>query len=289
MSVMPRLDSGLSSCCLLLLVVDPALRRVWVKSLGVIMKGRLNGKIAIITGATLGIGRATAERFAAEGAKLVLVARRPELGEELVSLLGKDKATFVTGDVADPATAAEAVAVATTLGGLDVLVNNAGIDFTSDLLETALEDVRRVLEVNFIGAFLMLKEAARAMCHSGKGGSIINLTSRVASVGVPTMTIYGATKGALLSLTRGAAIDLARYSIRVNAVAPGLTQTPLFEAWLAAQADPEQFREATVATIPQHRFASPQDVASAILYFASDESSHVTGASLAVDGGYTAA
>jgi NAD(P)-dependent dehydrogenase (short-subunit alcohol dehydrogenase family) len=251
------------------------------------MNGRLNGKIAIITGATLGIGRATAERFAAEGAKLVLVARRTELGEELVSLLGKDKATFVTGDVADPATAAEAVAVATTLGGLDVLVNNAGIDFTSDLLETALEDVRRVLEVNFIGAFLMLKEAARAMRY--KGGSIINLTSRVASVGVPTMTIYGASKGALLSLTRGAAIDLARYSIRVNAVAPGLTQTPLFEAWLAAQPDPEQFREATVATIPQRRFASPEDVAAAILYFASDESAHVTGASLAVDGGYTAA
>src|SRR6266550_1360572 len=136
------------------------------RSGGGIMNGRLNGKIAIITGATLGIGRATAERFAAEGAKLVLVARRPELGEELVSLLGKDKATFVTGDVADPATAAEAVAVATRLGSLDVLVNNAGIDFTSDLLETALEDVRRVLEVNFLGAFLMLKEAARTMRSS---------------------------------------------------------------------------------------------------------------------------
>lgn len=128
----------------------------------VIVKGRLSGKIAIITGATLGIGRATAERFATEGAKLVLVARRAEPGEALVSLLGKDKATFVTGDVADPVTAAEAVAVATTMGGLDVLVNNAGIDFTSDLLETDLEDIRRVFEVNFIGTFLMLKEAARA-------------------------------------------------------------------------------------------------------------------------------
>lgn len=253
------------------------------------MNGRLNGKVAIITGATLGIGRATAERFAAEGAKLVLVARRPEFGEELVSLLGKDRATFVAGDVADPTTAVEAVAVATTRGGLDVLVNNAGIDFTSDLLETALEDVRRVFEVNFIGAFLMLKEAARAMLPSGKGGSIINVTSRIASVGVPTMTIYGATKGALLSLTRGAAIDLAKHSIRVNAVAPGLTQTPLFEAWLASQPNPERFREATVATIPQRRFASPEDVVAAILYFASDESAHVTGASLAVDGGYTAA
>src|SRR5438045_535035 len=94
------------------------------RSGGVIMNGRLSGKIAIITGATLGIGRATAERFAAEGAKLVLVARRPEFGEELVSLLGKDKATFVAGDVADPATAADAVAVATTRGDLDVLVRN---------------------------------------------------------------------------------------------------------------------------------------------------------------------
>src|SRR5438105_1187725 len=100
------------------------------RSWGVIMNERLNSKIAIITGATLGIGRTTAERFAAEGAKLVLVARRPEFGEELVSLLGKDKATFVAGDVADPATAAKAVAVATTRGDLDVLVNNAGIDFT---------------------------------------------------------------------------------------------------------------------------------------------------------------
>src|SRR5438105_10993770 len=235
------------------------------------MNGRLNGKIAIITGATLGIGRATAERFVAEGAKLVLVARRTELGEELVSFLGKDKAAFVAGDVADPATAAEAVAVATTIGGLDVLVNNAGIDFTSDLLETALEDVRRVLEVNFIGAFLMLKEAARAMRLSGKGGSIINVTSRVASVGVPTMTIYGATKGALLSLTRGAAIDLARYSIRVNAVAPGLTQTPLFEAWLGAQEHPAAFQEQVVSAIPQGRLGRPADVAAAILYLASDE------------------
>jgi NAD(P)-dependent dehydrogenase (short-subunit alcohol dehydrogenase family) len=253
------------------------------------MNGRLGGKIAVITGATLGIGRTTAERFAAEGAKLVLVARRADLGEELVSLLGKDRASFVAGNVANPITAAKAIEIAISKGGLDILVNNAGIDFTSDLLETDLEDVRHVFEVNFIGAFLMLKEAARTMRSSGKGGSIINVTSRTASVGVSTMSIYGATKGALLSLTRGAAIDLAKYSIRVNAVAPGLTQTPLFEAWLAAQPDPERFKDATAATIPQHRFASPEDVASAILYFASDESAHVTGASLAVDGGYTAA
>src|SRR5205814_8432227 len=136
----------------------------------------------------------------AEGDKGVLVRRAAGVCEDLVPFLGKEKARVVGGDVADPAAAAEAVALATTMGGLDVLVNNAGIDFTSDLLETALEDVRRILEVNFIGAFLMLKEAARSMRRSGKGGSIINVTSRTASVGVPTMTIYGATKGALLSL-----------------------------------------------------------------------------------------
>src|SRR6184192_3290165 len=111
---------------ILLLVVAPVCERSG-KGLGVIMNGRLSGKIAIITGATLGIGRTTAERFVAEGAKLVLVARRTELGEELVSLLGKDKATFVAGDVADPATAVAAVAAAAKMGNLDVLVNNAGI------------------------------------------------------------------------------------------------------------------------------------------------------------------
>src|SRR2546423_14883435 len=132
------------------------------------------------------MGRTRAERFVAEGERVVLLARRTELGKELVSFLGKDRAAFVAGDVADPAAAAEAVAVATTIGGLDVLVNNAGIDFTSDLLETTPEDVRRVLEVNFIGAFLMLKEAARAMRLSGKGGSIINVHSPGASLGVPS-------------------------------------------------------------------------------------------------------
>jgi NAD(P)-dependent dehydrogenase (short-subunit alcohol dehydrogenase family) len=248
---------------------------------------RLAGKVAILTGATSGIGEATAQRFADEGAHLVLVARRCEVGQTLANRLGEGRAIFVAGDVTDPLTAERAVAAAADLGGVDVLVNNAGIDFTSDLLDTDVSDVRRVLEVNFVGAFLTLKEAARAM--RGSGGSIVNVTSRTAAVGVPTMAIYGASKGALLSLTRGAAIDLACAGIRVNAVAPGLTQTPLVEAWIGAQEHPAAFREHVVSAIPQGRLGRPADVAAAILYLASDEALHVTGISLAVDGGYTAA
>jgi NAD(P)-dependent dehydrogenase (short-subunit alcohol dehydrogenase family) len=123
----------------------------------------------------------------------------------------------------------------------------------------------------------------------GRGGSIINLSSRTASVGVPTMAVYGASKGALASLTRGAAVDMAADGIRVNAIAPGFTETPLMAAWLAAQANPEEVRSQAAANIPQGRFATPDDVAAAAVFLASDESAHVTGITLAVDGGYTAA
>lgn len=120
-------------------------------------------------------------------------------------------------------------------------------------------------------------------------GSIVNVTSRNASVGVPTMSLYAAAKGALLALTRTAAIEWARSGVRVNAVAPGLTRTPLITTWLEAQPDPEAFEKQVVLTIPQGRMATPEDVAQAILFLASDESAHITGISLPVDGGYTAA
>jgi NAD(P)-dependent dehydrogenase (short-subunit alcohol dehydrogenase family) len=249
--------------------------------------GRLRGKTAIITGATSGIGTATACRFAAEGAQVVLCGRDREAASRLLAELSRTTCEVVLGDVTDPGTAAAALEAAARLGSLDVLVNNAAVDFTSDLYETRVEDVRRVMEVNFVGAFLMLQSAARAM--RGRGGSIINLVSRTATVGVPTMAVYGASKGALASLTRGAAVDLAADGIRVNAIAPGFTETPLMATWLAAQPDPQQARSQAAAKIPQGRFATPEDVAAAAVFLASDESAHVTGITLAVDGGYTAA
>jgi NAD(P)-dependent dehydrogenase (short-subunit alcohol dehydrogenase family) len=249
--------------------------------------GRVAGKVAIVTGATSGIGESTTRLLVGEGAKVVLVARGRTEGEALVAELGPDRTSFVQGDVVEQSTASRAVEAAHRLGGLDILVNNAGIDFTSDLLDTDPADVRRILEVNFMGAFLMLTEAARAM--RGRGGSIVNISSRTASVGVRTMTVYGASKGALNSLSRGAAVELAPLGIRVNVVAPGLTRTAMVSSWLGAQEEPEAFERAVLGAIPQGRLGRPEEVAAAILYLASDESAHVTGALLAIDGGYTAA
>jgi NAD(P)-dependent dehydrogenase (short-subunit alcohol dehydrogenase family) len=251
--------------------------------------GRLAGKAAIVTGATEGIGRAIVEAFAPEGASMVLVARRAGPLDALAAELG-ERAVAVPGDVADPAVADAAVAAALErFGRLDVLVNNAGLDLSGvPLFETSPGQAREIFEVNVFGALWMLLAAARVMAAHG-GGSIVNVTSRLARVGLPGSAWYGASKGALDALTRGAAVEWARAGIRVNAVAPGLTETPMVRAWIAEQDDPESFRSARAETIPQGRFAAPADVAAAVLHLASDESASTTGASIPVDGGYTAA
>lgn len=249
---------------------------------------RLAGKTAIVTGGTAGIGEAVTRLFVDEGACVVTLARRTEPGQRLAAELG-ERVVFIAGDVATETTAERAVAAAhKEFGRLDVLVNNAAMDFFSDLLETDVEDVRQVLQTNFVGPFLMLRAAGRAM-REGDGGAIVNVVSRNALVGVPSFAIYGAAKGALLSLTRAAAVELASLAIRVNAVAPGLTNTPLVRAWIETQENPAEFERAKAATIPQRRFAEPLEVAAAIVFLASDEAAHITGALLSVDGGYTAA
>ncbi len=245
------------------------------------MSGRLGGKVAIVTGGTAGIGEATVRLFVEEGARVVIVARH-------ASGRSDGGTTFVAGDVADKRTAQAAVAAAEEWGGVDVLVNNAAMDWTSSVLDTSEDDVRRVLDTNFLGCLLMQQAAGAKMLERGRG-SIVNVTSRTASVGVPTMGLYAAAKGALLALTRTAAIEWARQGVRVNAVAPGLTRTQLVRTWIEGQPDPAAFEKQVVSTIPQGRMAEPEEVASAILFLAGDESKHITGISLAIDGGYTAA
>jgi NAD(P)-dependent dehydrogenase (short-subunit alcohol dehydrogenase family) len=225
--------------------------------------------------------------FADEGAQLVLGARSADRLHEVSAGLSA-QASVVAGDLTEPQTAEQLVARAVEEHGrVDVLVNNAGLDHADDLLETPLADVRALFEVNVFGAIAMLQAGALAM-RDGAGGAIVNVTSRLAVVGVPRMCVYGAAKGALLSLTRGAAVELAAYGIRVNAVAPGMTRTPLYAAWLADQADPRGTEQEVVSQIPQGRLANPGEVAAAIAFLASDDAAHITGASLAVDGGYTA-
>ena len=247
---------------------------------------RFTGKVIAVTGATAGIGTATARRLAAEDGVLILTGRNRDSGAALLAELGEERTAFVAGDVRERATADRVVAAALERHGrLDVLVNNAAMDHTGDVLETPIEEVRELFEVNVFGAVHMLQAAGRAM--RGRGGSIVNVSSRLASIGVPTMAMYSAAKGAILSLTRGAAVELAPERIRVNAVAPGMTRTPLFEAWAAAEGS--DVVDAATAAIPQGRFGTPEEVAAAIAFLASDEAAHITGASLPVDGGYTAA
>jgi NAD(P)-dependent dehydrogenase (short-subunit alcohol dehydrogenase family) len=195
----------------------------------------------------------------------------------------------IGGDVRDPDTARRAVGVARDrFGALHALVNNAALDHAADLQTAPVDGVREVFDVNFFGALHMIQAVIPALRDAG-GGSIVNVSSRLASIGVPTMSLYGASKGALEALTRGAAVELAPLGIRVNAVAPGMTRTPLLDAWLDGLPDPERALGEVTAAIPQGRLADPRDVAEAAAFLTGDGAAHITGVSLPVDGGYTAA
>jgi NAD(P)-dependent dehydrogenase (short-subunit alcohol dehydrogenase family) len=245
-------------------------------------------RAAIVTGATSGIGEATARAFHADGYRVLLTGRSRDRGEALAQELGQ-RAYFFPADLTESGAATHVAEAALAFAGrLDVLVNNAGIDHTGDLLTAPMEEIRAVFETNTFGTITMLQAAGTVMKILG-GGAIINITSRLASIGVPTMSVYAASKGAVLALTTSAAVELAPHNIRVNAVAPGMTRTALFDEWIAEQPDPEATARSVAAGIPLGRVAEPEDVANAVLFLASDRAAYLTGTSIAVDGGYTAA
>jgi NAD(P)-dependent dehydrogenase (short-subunit alcohol dehydrogenase family) len=252
--------------------------------------GRLDGKVAVITGGGSGIGRVASLLFASEGASVVVADvvtdRAESAAAEIVAAGGS--ATAVSVDVSDQAQVESMVATAvSTYGGLHVLFNNAGIfpDDDGGVLETPPDTWTKVMEVNLKGVWLGCRAAVPAMLESG-GGSIINVASFVALVGAATAQIaYTASKGGVLAMTREVAVEYARKGIRANSIGPGPIETPLLAELLA---DPAR-RERRLVHIPMGRFGRPEEIAKAALFLASDEASFVTGSALVVDGGITAA
>jgi NAD(P)-dependent dehydrogenase (short-subunit alcohol dehydrogenase family) len=248
---------------------------------------RLDGRRAIVTGAGAGIGRAIAARFAAEGARVLVADLDDDAAGEVVRELGAP-ALAHTVDVSDEQSVAAMIARAVDeWGGLDVLVNNAGIGIAATTPDTDAQDWRRVLDVCLTGTFFGMKHAIPAMRAAG-GGSIVNMSSVAALVGVADRAAYCAAKGGILALTRAAAIDHVDEGIRVNCIAPGTVDTPWIDRITAGYDDPAAARTAMEARQPHGRLVAPEEIAAMAAYLASDEAGSVIGAAMVVDGGMTA-
>ena len=242
--------------------------------------------MAVITGAASGIGRASARRFAAEGARVCVVDLSDEAGEAVAAEVG---GLYLHADVTDEGDVAAMYArAAGRYGGIDVLFNNAGIappDDTS-VLDTGLEAWRRVQDVNLTAVFLCCKHGIPHLLARG-GGSVVNTASFVAVMGAATSQIsYTASKGAVLALSRELGVQFARQGVRVNALCPGPVNTPLLQELFAK--DPEK-AERRLVHLPPGRFAEPGEIAAGALFLASDESSFVNATTFLVDGGLSAA
>jgi NAD(P)-dependent dehydrogenase (short-subunit alcohol dehydrogenase family) len=251
---------------------------------------RLAGKVAIVTGAAGGIGRATAELFVAEGARVVMTDRDGELLAAAAAPLGH-AAVCVVGDVVEPATAERAVAVAMErFGGLHVLFANAGMEGrVAPLVDQQLDDVERVLRVNVLGVFLFVKHAAPRIAESG-GGSIVITSSVAGVIGSPGLGPYIASKHAVIGLMKTAAVELAPSGIRVNTVNPGPIDNRMMRS-IENQAAPEHgdlVKAGFVKQVPLGRYGTNEEIAKAALFLASDESSYCTGSVLMADGGFVA-
>jgi 3alpha(or 20beta)-hydroxysteroid dehydrogenase len=250
--------------------------------------GRLEGKVAIVTGAASGFGRTTAVRFASEGARVVVVDLDEPRGREVVDELG-DAARLVVGDVSSFDLAREAVAVAQEqLGGLDVLVNNAGIVQEDDrnTWDTSEEMWDRVLRVNLRSIFVCSKAAIPVMIGA-RSGSIVNIASIAASVCVGGAA-YAAAKGGIVSYTRHVGRELANKNVRMNCVSPGFMRSPMTTGerdGLDEDAQEEQLAQ-FARHVPMKRMGAMDDISDAVLFLASDEASYITGQELIVDGGY---
>jgi 3alpha(or 20beta)-hydroxysteroid dehydrogenase len=255
----------------------------------------LTGRVALVTGGAQGLGEGMARALATAGAR-VMIADVNEAGAETAATLG-DGHGFVRLDVTDEAGWEAAVqASVDQLGGLDVLVNNAGVEITSLLTEVQVDDIRTMLDVNILGTTLGLKHGLRAMRPdgaAGKGGSIINISSVAATIAFPAIAVYSGTKSAVDRLTRVAAMESGKlgYGVRVNCIYPGLVPTAMGAglandmASLGLYGSPEEAVGAVIELTPSGRLGEVQDMADAVVFLASDASRFINGAGIPVDGG----
>ncbi len=262
----------------------------------------MGGKVALVTGGATGIGASIVESLAQAGATVIVTDVNVAAGEAKVAeLKEKDlQVDFIRQDVASEAQWKATIdTVVANHGGLDVLVNNAGILIGGLLTDISLEDFRRIYSINVEGTFLGMKYAAKVMRPGGsssRGGSIINLSSVAGIIGTPGESVYGSSKGAVRAITKHAAVEFATlgYGIRVNSVHPGPIATPMGEQVFETLASDkllgseEAAQQLVLALIPMKRLGKPQEVAQVVLFLASDASAYITGTEYVVDGGLTA-
>jgi NAD(P)-dependent dehydrogenase (short-subunit alcohol dehydrogenase family) len=244
-------------------------------------------KVALITGGTSGIGRATAVAFAREGAKVVVTGRREREGQETVDLIKKagGQAIFLKTDVAKEADVKAMVEkTVATYGHLDYAFNNAGIEqLPTPLLEQTEEAFDQIININVKGVWLSMKHEIPQMLKNG-GGAIVNMASVAGLIGFPGIPIYIASKHAVLGLTKSVALEYAKSGIRINAVSPAAIETDMVDRFVGKEGDA---RQQLASMHPMGRMGKPEEIADAVIYLCSDRASFVTGQSLALDGGFT--